>query len=68
MQSPHSVKLVGLPEKVTIYEVGARDGLQLIQTGVDLEALCRTSLWMANLLGPPSPSRTVTALASSLEG
>jgi hydroxymethylglutaryl-CoA lyase len=43
------------------------DGLG-IETGVDLEALCRTSMWMANLLGRRSPSRTVTALASSLEG
>ena len=39
-----------------------------IETGVDLEALCRTSMWMANLLGRPSPSRTVMALTSSLEG
>ncbi len=38
-----------------------------IETGVDLEALCRTSLWMATLLGRPSPSRTVRALAPSLE-
>ena len=38
-----------------------------IETGVDLEALCRTSLWMAGQLGRPSPSRTVTALAASLE-
>jgi hydroxymethylglutaryl-CoA lyase len=38
-----------------------------IETGVDLEALCRTSLWMADLLGRASPSRTVAALASSLE-
>ena len=38
-----------------------------IETGVDLEALCRTSLWMADLLGRPSPSRTVAALASSLK-
>jgi hydroxymethylglutaryl-CoA lyase len=37
-----------------------------IDTGIDLEALCRTSLWMAQQLGRPSPSRTVTALASSL--
>ena len=34
-----------------------------IETGVDLDALCRTSLWMADLLGRPSPSRTVAALA-----
>ena len=39
-----------------------------IETGVDLESLCRTSLWMAEQLGRPSPSRTVTALAASLEG
>ena len=38
-----------------------------IQTGVDLEALCRTSVWMAAQLGRPSVSRTVAALASSLE-
>ena len=38
-----------------------------IETGVDLEALCRTSLWMAERLGRPSPSRTVTALAASLD-
>ena len=38
-----------------------------IETGVDLESLCRTSLWMAEQLGRPSPSRTVTALAASLE-
>ena len=38
-----------------------------IATGVDLEALVRTSLWMARQLGRPSASRTVNALASSLE-
>jgi hydroxymethylglutaryl-CoA lyase len=38
-----------------------------IATGVDLEALCRTSIWMADILGRPSPSRTVTALASTLD-
>jgi hydroxymethylglutaryl-CoA lyase len=37
-----------------------------IETGVDLEALCRTSLWMAELLGRPSPSRTLKALAEGL--
>lgn len=37
-----------------------------VETGVDLESLCRTSLWMASLLGRPSPSRTVTALATQL--
>ena len=37
-----------------------------IETGVDLDALCRTSLWMADLLGRPSPSRTVAALAPAL--
>lgn len=35
-----------------------------IQTGVDLEALVRTSVWMADVLGRPSPSRVVNALAS----
>lgn len=38
-----------------------------IETGVDLEALCRTSLWMADRLGRPSPSRAVSALAASLD-
>jgi hydroxymethylglutaryl-CoA lyase len=38
-----------------------------IETGVDLEALCRTSLWMAQLLGRPSPSATVRALAPTLD-
>jgi len=34
-----------------------------IETGVDLPALVATSTWMAGLLGRPSPSRTLTALA-----
>ena len=38
------------------------DGLG-IATGVDLEALCATSLWMADQLGRPSPSRVVAALS-----
>ena len=33
-----------------------------VETGVDLDALVSTSLWMADLLGRPSPSRVVTAL------
>ncbi len=33
-----------------------------IETGVDLDALVRTSVWMAEQLGRPSPSRAVTAL------
>lgn len=37
-----------------------------IETGVDLESLCRTSVWLAGLLGRPSPSRTVQALAPTL--
>jgi hydroxymethylglutaryl-CoA lyase len=37
-----------------------------IETGVDLDALVRTSLWMAGELGRPSVSRTVQALAGSL--
>ena len=36
-----------------------------VETGVDLEALVATSLWMAAQLGRPSPSRVVTALAGS---
>ena len=33
-----------------------------IETGVDLEALVATSVWMAGLLGRPSASRVVHAL------
>jgi hydroxymethylglutaryl-CoA lyase len=36
-----------------------------IDTGVDLEALVATSVWMAEQLGRPSPSRVVRALAGS---
>ncbi|WP_406738447.1 hydroxymethylglutaryl-CoA lyase [Streptomyces sp. NBC_00853] len=38
------------------------DGLG-IETGVDLAALTTTSVWMAEQLGRPSPSRTVRALS-----
>ncbi|MCX6394965.1 MAG: hydroxymethylglutaryl-CoA lyase [Propionibacteriales bacterium] len=34
-----------------------------VETGVDLDALVATSTWMAGILGRPSPSRVVTALA-----
>ncbi|MCW2818868.1 MAG: hydroxymethylglutaryl-CoA lyase [Marmoricola sp.] len=34
-----------------------------VATGVDLDALVATSTWMAGVLGRPSPSRVVTALA-----
>jgi hydroxymethylglutaryl-CoA lyase len=34
-----------------------------IATGIDLPKLVDTSVWMAERLGRPSPSRTVTALA-----
>ncbi|HEV7865858.1 MAG TPA: hydroxymethylglutaryl-CoA lyase, partial [Acidimicrobiia bacterium] len=37
-----------------------------IDTGVDLAALARTSLWMAGRLGRPSPSRVLTALTPGL--
>lgn len=37
------------------------DGLG-IEHGVDLDALVRTSVWMAGVLGRPSPSRVVQAL------
>jgi hydroxymethylglutaryl-CoA lyase len=36
-----------------------------IQTGVDINAVARASLWMAEQLGRPSPSRTVQALAAA---
>jgi len=39
------------------------DGLG-VRTGVDLSALVRTSTWMADRLGRPSPSRVVAALGS----
>ena len=42
--------------------VWALDGLG-VRTGVDLEALVDTSVWMAGQLGRPSPSRVVKALA-----
>ena len=35
-----------------------------IETGVDLPSLVATSLWMADQLGRPSPSRVVRALSS----
>jgi hydroxymethylglutaryl-CoA lyase len=35
-----------------------------VDTGVDLPALVATSLWMADRLGRPSPSRAVRALAA----
>ncbi|MFD7322825.1 hydroxymethylglutaryl-CoA lyase [Streptomyces sp. NPDC059875] len=38
------------------------DGLG-VETGVDLAALTATSVWMAEQLGRPSPSRTVRALS-----
>ncbi|SDD49325.1 hydroxymethylglutaryl-CoA lyase [Geodermatophilus telluris] len=41
------------------------DGLG-VDTGVDLPALARTSLWMAGQLGRPSPSRALAALAPTL--
>ncbi|MGB8651124.1 MAG: hydroxymethylglutaryl-CoA lyase [Mycobacteriales bacterium] len=37
-----------------------------IETGVDLQALARTSLWMAEQLGRPSPSRAVQALSKEI--
>ncbi|HEX5525076.1 MAG TPA: hydroxymethylglutaryl-CoA lyase [Pedococcus sp.] len=36
-----------------------------VDTGVDLEALVETSIWMAGQLGRPSPSRVVRALAGT---
>jgi hydroxymethylglutaryl-CoA lyase len=44
--------------------VWALDGLG-VETGVDLDALVETSVWMAANLGRPSPSRVVKALAGS---
>jgi hydroxymethylglutaryl-CoA lyase len=44
--------------------VWALDGLG-VETGVDLEALVETSVWMASQLGRPSPSRVVNALAGT---
>jgi len=41
--------------------IWALDGLG-IETGVDLDALVETSVWMAGILGRPSPSRVVNAL------
>jgi hydroxymethylglutaryl-CoA lyase len=36
-----------------------------VETGVDLEALVETSVWMAGQLGRPSPSNVVRALAGA---
>jgi hydroxymethylglutaryl-CoA lyase len=36
-----------------------------VRTGVDLESLVATSVWLAEQLGRPSPSRVVRALAGS---
>jgi hydroxymethylglutaryl-CoA lyase len=36
-----------------------------VETGVDLEKLVETSVWMARQLGRPSPSNVVRALAGS---
>ncbi|WP_280435731.1 hydroxymethylglutaryl-CoA lyase [Nocardia carnea] len=36
-----------------------------IATGIDLDALAAVSRWMSTVLGRPSPSRVVTALAAS---
>ena len=44
--------------------VWALEGLG-IETGVDLDALVQTSVWLAGHLGRPSPSRVVQALAGS---
>jgi hydroxymethylglutaryl-CoA lyase len=33
-------------------------------TGIDLQKMVDTSVWLARQLGRPSPSRTVTALAN----
>ncbi|MBP2705757.1 hydroxymethylglutaryl-CoA lyase [Microbispora sp. RL4-1S] len=41
------------------------DGLG-IETGVDVRSLAATSLWLADLLGRPSPSRVVQALAKEI--
>ena len=38
-----------------------------VQTGVDLQSLVETSVWMAGHLGRPSPSRVVRALAGTPE-
>jgi hydroxymethylglutaryl-CoA lyase len=37
-----------------------------VETGVDLDELCRTSLWIASVLGRPSASRVVSAVARTI--
>ena len=34
-----------------------------VETGIDLDAMVATSVWMAEQLGRPSPSRVVQALS-----
>ncbi|MEV1205464.1 hydroxymethylglutaryl-CoA lyase [Microbispora rosea] len=41
------------------------DGLG-VETGVDVRSLTATSLWLAEILGRPSPSRVVQALAKEI--
>ncbi|MEV7803594.1 hydroxymethylglutaryl-CoA lyase [Microbispora sp. NPDC088329] len=41
------------------------DGLG-VETGVDVRSLAATSLWLAGILGRPSPSRVVQALAKEI--
>ncbi len=41
------------------------DGLG-VETGVDVRSLAATSLWLAEILGRPSPSRVVQALAKEI--
>ncbi|MBX6382841.1 MAG: hydroxymethylglutaryl-CoA lyase [Microbispora sp.] len=41
------------------------DGLG-VETGVDVRSLAATSLWLAEILGRPSPSRVVQALAKEM--
>ena len=36
-----------------------------VETGLDLDRLVETSVWMAEQLGKPSPSRVVKALAGA---
>jgi hydroxymethylglutaryl-CoA lyase len=44
--------------------VWALDGAG-VETGVDLDALLATSTWLAGVMGRPSPSRVVRALAGA---
>ena len=62
MRGPLRVRLPGLPERVTIYEVGARDGLQNESATVPVEVKAEFLARLADA-DPEAAYRTVIRLA-----